>query len=86
MFYKPILVPLLAQVLLTFLVWIYMYLPRFREINRKHIDPQDLADRTSAQALLTSSAGPAFTSKTCLYSRSFAGTASVWACYAVSRR
>lgn len=59
MFYKPILLPLLAQVLLTFLVWVYMYFTRFREINRKNIDPQSLADRASLQALLTSSATPA---------------------------
>ena len=59
MFYKPILVPLLAQVLLTFVVWAYMYFTRFREMNRKNLDPQQLSDRASMQALLTSSATPA---------------------------
>jgi len=59
MFYKPILLPLLAQVLLTFLVWIYLYITRFREIQRKNLSPQQLAHRSGAQALLTDSSGPA---------------------------
>jgi hypothetical protein len=59
MFYKPILVPLLAQVLLTFLVWMVMYFTRFREIHRKNIDPQHLDSASSGQKLLTESAGPA---------------------------
>lgn len=59
MFYKPILLPLLAQVLLTFLVWAYMYFTRIREMNRKNIDAQQLSDRASMQTLLTSSATPA---------------------------
>jgi hypothetical protein len=59
MFYKPILLPLLAQVLLTFLVWIYLYAARLREMRQKTIDPQQLAHRSGAQALLKASAGPA---------------------------
>lgn len=59
MFYKPILLPLLAQVLLTFLVWIYLYATRLREMRQKSIDPQQLAHRSAAQALLQGSAGPA---------------------------
>ncbi len=59
MFYKPILLPLLAQVLLTFLVWIYMYITRLREIQKQDIEPQQLAQRSRAQTLLAAVAGPA---------------------------
>ena len=59
MFYKPILLPLLAQVLLTFLVWATLYITRLSEIRRKSIDPQQLSSRIALQQLLTSSAGPA---------------------------
>jgi hypothetical protein len=59
MFYQPILLPMLAQVLLTFLVWIYLYVTRLAEMGRKDIDPQRLASRSAGQALLTESAGPA---------------------------
>ncbi|MEE8496231.1 MAG: MAPEG family protein [Xanthomonadales bacterium] len=55
MFYKPLLIPLLALVLLTFLVWVYMYVTRFGEIKRKSIDPQTLDTRVHSQALLTDS-------------------------------
>jgi hypothetical protein len=58
MFYKPILLPMLAQVLLIFLVWIYMYITRLREIQRKEISPQQLARRSDGQAFLSDSAGP----------------------------
>jgi len=58
MFYKPILLPLLAQVLLTFLVWIYLYVTRLWEIQQKDIRPQQLARRSDGQSLLTESAGP----------------------------
>ena len=58
MFYKPILIPLLVQVLLTFLVWTYMYARRLPEIRRKAIDPQRLKVRTGVQQLLTDSAAP----------------------------
>ena len=56
MFYKPLLIPLLALVFLTFLVWVYMYVTRLREIIRKSIDPQSLDTRVHGQALLTDSA------------------------------
>jgi hypothetical protein len=59
MFYQPILLPMLAQVGLTFLVWIYLYVTRLAEMGRKDIDPQRLASRSAGQALLTESAGPA---------------------------
>jgi hypothetical protein len=55
MFYKPLLVPLLALVFLTFLVWVYMYVTRLSEIKRKSIDPQTLNTRAQGQALLTDS-------------------------------
>lgn len=56
MLYKPILIPLLLQVLLTFAVWAYMYAWRIPEIRRKGIDPQRLRDQAAAHALLTDSA------------------------------
>lgn len=56
MFYKPILIPLLVQVMLTFAVWLYMYARRLAEIRSKSIDPQRLQDRAAAHALLTGSA------------------------------
>jgi len=58
MFYQPILLPLLAQVTLTFLVWVHLYVTRLTEISRKNIEPQDLARRTGGQTLLVDSAGP----------------------------
>lgn len=56
MSFQPILLPLLAQVLLTFIVWVYMYVQRISEISRKSIATQDLQDRVHAQTLLTESA------------------------------
>ncbi len=55
MFYKPMLLPLLAQVFLTFAVWIYMYVTRLSEIRRKNINPQNLDTRVHGQSLLTDS-------------------------------
>ena len=59
MFYQPILLPLLAQVGLTFAVWIYLYVTRFREISSRRLEPQALSSRNRAQELLKDSAGPA---------------------------
>jgi len=59
MFYKPLLLPLLALVFLTFVVWVYMYVTRLSEIKRKSIDPQTLDTRAHSQALLTDSPEPA---------------------------
>jgi len=56
MFFKPILIPLLVQVLLTFIVWIYLFAWRIPEIKRKGIDPQRLRDRAAAHELLPDSA------------------------------
>jgi len=55
MFYRPLLIPLLALVFLTFLVWVFMYVTRLAEIKRKAIDPQSLDTRVHGQALLTDS-------------------------------
>lgn len=59
MFFKPLLVPLLALVLLTFIVWVYMYITRLREIRDKSIHPQSLDTRAHGKALLTDSVAPA---------------------------
>ena len=56
MFFKPILIPLLAQVLLTFVVWTYLFARRIPEILSKSIDPQKLQDRAVAHALMPDSA------------------------------
>lgn len=56
MFYKPMLLPLLAQVLLTFLVWLYLYISRLAEMKRKNIHPQALDSRSAAQELMVDSA------------------------------
>ena len=56
MSFKPILLPLLAQVALTFAVWVYLYSRRLPEISRKRIDPQELRDRAKAHGLLPDSA------------------------------
>jgi hypothetical protein len=56
MFYKPLLLPLLAQVGLTFLVWFYLFARRIPEIMQKRIDPNDLKDRVEGHALLPDSA------------------------------
>lgn len=58
MYYKPLLLPLLAQVLLTFLVWLYLFSRRIPEIARGGIDPQRLGDRVEAHRLLPRSANP----------------------------
>lgn len=56
MFFKPMLLPLLAQVLLTFTVWFFLFARRIPEIMRKNIDPQDLRDRAQSHELLVESA------------------------------
>ena len=59
MFFKPMLLPLIAMVALTFVVWIYMYITRIAEMSRKNIDPQDLDTHAKGLELLTDSSGPA---------------------------
>ena len=56
MFFKPIILPVLALVTLTFVVWIAMYITRISEMQRKRIHAQKLDSRVHAQALLTDSA------------------------------
>ena len=56
MFFKPIILPMLALVALTFTVWIYMYITRIGEMQRKKISAQKLDTRANAQGLLTESA------------------------------
>ena len=58
MFYQPLLYALLAQVGLTFLVWIYLYHLRLGKIFRDGINPQKLANRYEAQLLMAEVAGP----------------------------
>lgn len=56
MFYKPLIFPLLAQVALTFLVMLHMYVRRVREFQRRRIDPQAARTRSQASGLLKDSA------------------------------
>ena len=56
MYYKPLLLPLLIQVALTFAVWFRMYYLRIREITSKEIEPQQLSTRAKSRRLLTDSA------------------------------
>ncbi|NIP18387.1 MAG: hypothetical protein GWM87_09700 [Xanthomonadales bacterium] len=56
MFYKPLLLPLIIQVALTFLVLIRMYQMRIAEIRGRDIDPQDFSTRSRAGPALQTSA------------------------------
>jgi hypothetical protein len=56
MLYKPMLLPLLAQVFLTFLVWFYLFARRIPEILKKNIAVEDLKDRETAHGLMPDSA------------------------------
>ena len=55
-FFKPIMLPILTLVFLTFTVWVFMYVTRISEMRRKRIDAQKLDTRVHAQALLSDSA------------------------------
>ena len=55
MYFKPLLLPLLAQVLLTFIVLTAMYFDRISEMNNRKIDPEELKSRSAATGKLTSS-------------------------------
>lgn len=59
MFYKPLLLPLMIQVLLTFVVWHRMYFDRISEMQQKRIDPQRINTRRNGRELLTDSAASA---------------------------
>ena len=56
MYFKPLLLPLLAQVALTFLVTLVMYRRRINEMKKRRIDPQRLDNRKNSRDLLDSSA------------------------------
>jgi hypothetical protein len=56
MFYKPLLLPLLAQVLLTFVVMLRMYYKRLSEYRDKSIEPQSVPDRAHSARVVVDSA------------------------------
>ena len=56
MYFKPLLLPLLAQVALTFIVMIIMYRKRIAEMKSRQIHPQQIESRSKSKALLTDSA------------------------------
>jgi len=59
MYYKPLLLPLLIQVFLTFVIWFKMYVARVGEMKSKRIHPQRVATREQGRQALTDSAATA---------------------------
>ena len=55
MYFKPLLIPLLAQVALTFVVMIIMYRKRVTEMKIKRIHPQRTKTRSKSLGVLTDS-------------------------------
>ena len=55
MYFKPLLIPLLAQVALTFAVMLIMYRRRVVEMKTKHIHPQRIKTRSVAHGVLVDS-------------------------------
>jgi len=55
MYFKPLLIPLLAQVALTFIVMLIMYRKRVSEMKTKRIHPQRVKTRSIAHGVLTDS-------------------------------
>ena len=55
MYFKPLLIPLLAQVALTFIVMIIMYRKRVSEMKTKGIHPQRTKTRSVTHGVLTDS-------------------------------
>jgi len=55
MYYKPLLIPLLAQVALTFIVMIIMYRKRVTEMQLKRIHPQRVKTRSITHGVLVDS-------------------------------
>jgi len=55
MYFKPLLLPLLAQVALTFIVMLIMYRKRVDEMKLKRVHPQRIRTRSKSKALLTDS-------------------------------
>lgn len=56
MYFRPLLLPLLAQVALTFIVMLNMYRKRIAELKSKQIQPQQIDIRSKSRTLLTDSA------------------------------
>jgi len=56
MYFKPLLLPLLAQVALSFIVMSGMYRTRIAEMKSKQIHPQKIRTRAKSKELLTGSA------------------------------
>ena len=59
MYFKPLLLPLLAQAALTFIVMAAMYRKRVMEMAAKQIHPQRVSTRDKSRSVLTDSAGAA---------------------------
>jgi len=55
MYFKPLLIPLLAQVVLTFIVMLIMYRKRVAEMQLKKIHPQQVKTRSIAHGVLVDS-------------------------------
>ena len=55
MYFKPLLLPLLAQVVLTFVVMLVMYRKRVAEMKTKRIHPQRTKSRSMTHGVLTDS-------------------------------
>ena len=55
MYFKPLLIPLLAQVALTFIVMIVMYRKRVNEMKSKRIHPQRVKRRSDTHGILPDS-------------------------------
>jgi len=55
MYFKPLLIPMLAQVALTFIVMLIMYRKRIAEMKSKRIHPQRTKTRSNAHGVLTDS-------------------------------
>lgn len=55
MYFKPLLIPLLAQVALTFIMMLIMYRKRVNEMKTKRIHPQRTKTRSIAHGVLTDS-------------------------------
>ena len=55
MYFKPLFIPLLAQVALTFIVMIIMYRKRVTEMTTKRIHPQRTKTRSKSLGVLTDS-------------------------------
>jgi hypothetical protein len=55
MYFKPLLIPLLVQVALTFIVMLFMYRRRVAEMKSKRIHPQRVKSRSKAHGVLLDS-------------------------------